>query len=181
MNRDLHRAAVAHQAPPRLAPRRRKVETLVFDQVDRLLRLAMSLQVPRRGKHQHLDCADPAHDQLLALHGADADGHIDMLTHKIALAGRQIELEGDAWKAACELRQQRADMVDAHIDRHRHAYMSRRACGRFAQSFLRQTSLVYQITAALEVASSGIGQLDPACGAVEQPHAELALHGGHSP
>ena len=51
---------------------------------------------------------------------------------------------------------------------------------RFAQRLLRQPRFVDQVRAALEVAPAGVGEFDPARRAVEQAHAELALHCGNA-
>ncbi len=108
---------------------------------------------------------------------ADPDRQIMPLLNQIDETIRQDELDRDLGMALDEMGEQGRDMETAENQRGRDRKLPRGFCPVTLRRPLRFLQIREDASGPLEIARPGIGQPDPAGGAMEKPHAQAAFEG----
>ena len=118
---------------------------------------------------------DQARDQTGIFQFADADRHIERLGHQIDTAWGQVEFERDAGIVPREIADDRREVKRGEVDRERNPQDTARLLNHRAELFVREPCLVDDSLASLIIELAGLGELDLARRAMQQPQADRLL------
>ena len=121
------------------------------------------------------DRRDPPRHQARIRQGADAQRHVEAVVDQVDEAVVEREIDVDLRKAGEEFRQRRREVQEAEAHRRADLEPPARARLKLAERAVGVVEIGENAAHPLEIGAAGLGQVQRARGAVEEPRAELGL------